>query len=58
MEQLFSAKQISKKLGLNVFTVYRMALRREIPSIKIGNLRRFRENDIENYLKKAEIAVL
>ncbi len=38
---LYTAKQLSEILGLNLQTVYRMAHRNEIESVKIGSRRRF-----------------
>lgn len=40
-ERLFKAKELAEILGCNPQTIYRMADRGEIESVKVGNLRRF-----------------
>lgn len=41
MEKLYKAKELAEILGCNPQTIYRMADRGEIESIKVGNLKRF-----------------
>ncbi len=38
---LYTAKELASYLNCNVQTIYRMGLRGEIKSVKIGSLRRF-----------------
>ena len=38
---LYTAKELSRVLGVHPQTVYRMGLRGEIKSVKIGSIRRF-----------------
>lgn len=40
-KQLYTAKELAKILHCNPQTIYRMADRGEIESIKVGSLRRF-----------------
>ena len=40
-ERLFKAKELAEILGCNPQTIYRMADRGEIESVKVGSLRRF-----------------
>lgn len=42
MEKLYKATELAKILNCNPQTIYRMAGRGEIDSIKVGSLRRFR----------------
>lgn len=39
--KLYKAKELAEVLGCNPQTIYRMADRGEIESIKVGNLKRF-----------------
>ena len=41
MEKLYKAKELAEILGCHPQTVYRMADRGEIESVKVGSLRRF-----------------
>lgn len=41
MEKLYKAKELAEILNCNPQTVYRMADRGEIESVKVGSLRRF-----------------
>lgn len=41
MERLYKAKELAEILNCNPQTIYRMADRGEIESIKVGSLRRF-----------------
>lgn len=40
-ERLFKATELAKILNCNPQTIYRMADRGEIESVKVGNMRRF-----------------
>lgn len=40
-EKLYKAKELAEILNCNPQTIYRMADRGEIESIKVGNLKRF-----------------
>lgn len=53
MTHMVNAKQVSEILGLNVFTVYKLARERILPSVKISKkLVRFDPGDIEKYIAK------
>lgn len=41
MEKLYKAKELAEILGCNPQTIYRMADKGQIESIKVGSLRRF-----------------
>lgn len=41
MAKLYKAKELAEILGCNPQTIYRMADKGEIESIKVGSLRRF-----------------
>ena len=54
-QKLYKAKELAEILNCNPQTIYRMADRGEIESIKVGNLKRFlmperneQDNAIEN----------
>ena len=54
MDKLYKAKELAEILGCNPQTIYRLADRGAIESIKVGNLRRFlmpegeRNNAVKN----------
>ncbi|MBQ1296613.1 MAG: helix-turn-helix domain-containing protein [Clostridiales bacterium] len=41
MNKLYKAKELAKILGCHTQTIYRMADRGQIESVKVGNMRRF-----------------
>lgn len=41
MEKLYKARELAELLNCNPQTIYRMADRGEIESVKVGNMRRF-----------------
>jgi excisionase family DNA binding protein len=51
-----SAPKLSKLLGLNRSTLYRMADEGRIPSIRIGNTLRFDPKRTADWLRSKEIA--
>lgn len=55
-ERLLDVKEVSQILSISVWQCYRMALRNEIPSIKINKLRRFRKSDLMEWIKKQTIS--
>jgi|APDOM4702015248_1054824.scaffolds.fasta_scaffold1397170_2 excisionase family DNA binding protein len=50
-EPYVSASAIAKHLGLNLFTVYKLAQRQQIPSHKVGGSRRFKLSEVEGALQ-------
>lgn len=60
--KLYKAKELAEILGCNPQTIYRLADRGEIESIKVGNLRRFlmpegeRNNAVKNRTEGASDA--
>jgi len=44
--RLLTPRDVAERLGLRIFTVYRWAYDRRIPTVKIGSLLRFREEDV------------
>lgn len=51
-ERLYIVKQVATLLQLNEQTVYRMAMRGELPAVKVGRNWRFRKEDIEQWLEQ------
>ena len=47
---LWNIKQVAEYLCLSKSKVYQMASKGEIPSVKIGDCIRFREDDIESFV--------
>jgi excisionase family DNA binding protein len=52
MEPYVSAGLVAVILGLNPFTVYKMAQRGQIPSYKFGRSRRFRLSEVEKAIQR------
>lgn len=50
LNNLLAAKEVSKLLGINLRTVQRLTKQGKIKGIKIGDLWRYKRQDIENYL--------
>ena len=51
-ERLLDVKEVGELLSINPFSVYRMALKGQLKSVKLGKLRRFRESDIQVFIEK------
>ena len=52
MEKLLTLYELADYLRVNRYTVYRMVERKELPAIKVANLWRFKEKDIDRWLEK------
>lgn len=50
-DRLVSAKVVAEHFGLKLFTVYKMAQRKRIPSYKVYAGRRFKLAEVEKALK-------
>lgn len=47
------AREAARRLGISVYTLYKLALRKVVPCVRIGKRRiRFREEDIERLRKE------
>lgn len=53
-EELLTPKEIAEKLGVKKSTIYLWSHTGYIPTVKIGNLIRFRRSSIERWLDKKE----
>ena len=52
MDQLLTPKQLSEKLQVKLSTVYKWVHYKYVPYIKIGDLIRFKEVKIEEWVNK------
>ena len=52
MQKLLTLYELADYLHVNRYTVYRMVERKELPAIKVANLWRFKEKDIDRWLEK------
>jgi excisionase family DNA binding protein len=52
MEDHYTGHQVAEKLHLDYETVLGLAQTGELPSFRIGRLRRFRESDVNAYLER------
>lgn len=55
-EPYINAHQAAAYLSLPVNTIYKLALARQIPSYKLGKLRRFRLSEISAVMESARVA--
>lgn len=51
-EKLLTVEETSRFLSINVMSVYRLARKGVIPSLRIGKMRRFRVEDIEKFIEE------
>ena len=54
MQKLLTPKELSQLLQVKLSTVYKWAHYGYVPCVKIGNLIKFREQKVEEWLKKRE----
>jgi excisionase family DNA binding protein len=47
--------QLARLLQLTEMTIYRMVHRGELPCYSIGRVKRFRQNDVEAFLKRCRV---
>ena len=52
-KKYYTAKEIANTLAVTPMTIYRMAERGELKTIKVGKSIRFDADDVENFLKGA-----
>jgi excisionase family DNA binding protein len=53
--EFFTVGQLASLLQLTEMTIYRMVNRGELPCYSIGRVKRFRRNDIEEFLESCRI---
>ncbi len=51
VKKFSTAKEIAAFLGMNVYTVYKMAREGRLPSYRLGKLRRFSLPEIETWVE-------
>jgi excisionase family DNA binding protein len=54
MVMLISRREAARRLGISTVTLYRHIQSGRITSIKLGKFVRFREADIERFIKRCE----
>lgn len=55
-EKLLSAAELAERLGVSVYTIHRMAHKKDgLKAYKVGSLTRFKPSDVEAYLAAREI---
>jgi excisionase family DNA binding protein len=52
-QNLLSLSEVAERLNISLITVRRLIERGELPSLKIGKVRRVKPADLEAYLRKA-----
>ena len=55
MENLLTPQEIADVLGVSKSTIYQWTHQEYIPHVKIGRFVRFRQSQVEKWLKKCEI---
>ncbi|RJO59901.1 helix-turn-helix domain-containing protein [candidate division WS5 bacterium] len=56
ISELITCRELSRRLGLNQFFIYKLCRERRIPAIRIGKVIRFDWVKIEAWVKKNEIS--
>ena len=51
-EILLTAEQVARYLRVDKFTVYRLVAQKKIPAFKVGNQWRFKQELLDDWLKK------
>jgi len=51
---LLTAQQVAEKLGVKRSTAYQWAYERRLPTVKLGRALRFRESEIEKFIRRNE----
>jgi len=51
-ETLMTIEQVAEYLRVDKFTVYRLVTQKKIPAFKVGSQWRFKQNLIEDWLRK------
>jgi excisionase family DNA binding protein len=54
MDRLLTPKQLSELLQVSLSTIYKWAHYKYVPYVKIGDLIRFKEKKVEEWLMKRE----
>jgi len=52
-QPLLTLQEVSKRLNVSLITIRRLIERGQLPSLKVGKVRRVRPADLEAYLSKA-----
>lgn len=52
MERFITVKEAAEMISCKPATVYKYAQRKQLPSVKIAGLRRFRPRDIESFINR------
>jgi excisionase family DNA binding protein len=53
--EFYTVSQLAQLLQLTEMTIYRMVHRGELPCYSIGRVKRFRQSDIEAFLKRCRV---
>ena len=52
MDKLLSVQQVGERLGVSLWTVYRLARKGQLASVRIGRRRLFAEADLEELVRR------
>jgi len=55
VEKLLTPKELSAFTSLRLSTIYSLSYKRKLPFIKLGNRLRFRQSDVERWVKQGEV---
>lgn len=55
MSLLLNAKQTAERLNINVYTLYSLSRRKQIPTIRIGKLVRYDRDEVEKWLEGKKV---
>lgn len=51
-KEFYTVRELAERFGVTEMTVYRLASRGDLPSYSIGRAKRFRRDDVEEYLRR------
>jgi excisionase family DNA binding protein len=55
MDTLHTVEQAAQRLGVSVWTIYRLARTGQLASIRLGRRRLFAERDLEELIRKTRV---
>ena len=53
--EFYTVAQLARLLQLTNMTIYRMVHRDDMPCYSIGRVKRFRQNDVEEFLRRCRV---
>jgi excisionase family DNA binding protein len=58
LERHYSGREVAELLGVNYETVLQLAQTGELPSLRVGRLRRFSESAVKTYISRHQDGIV